>query len=318
MKIAMIAARAVLYFMLLSCTLPAASDAKTGFSRIVAFGTSLSDPGNAFVFLKQMTLPPYDRLDQFLVPDAPYAKGGHTFSNGDTWIEIVGRMLGLAGDTGPAFQSQGVAANYAVGGARAREHGINTLSTQVDAFLNDVAGRAPSDALYVVEMGANDIRDALAAGASSGGVISSAVDSIGLNIERLYAAGARRFLVLNGPDISLTPAVGILDSLNRGARRFASFLTLAFNSGLEAALSNIEMKFPDIEIIRLDVFGLLNMMVLQPERFGLRVTDSACLTPNTPPFECKAPDEYLFWDGIHPTKTANSALAAEALRLLNR
>ena len=40
------------------------------------------------------------------------------------------------------------------------------------------------------------------------------------------------------------------------------------------------------------------------------------LTPNEPPFACKKPDEFLFWDGIHPTKSGHAILAEEAARLL--
>jgi outer membrane lipase/esterase len=39
---------------------------------------------------------------------------------------------------------------------------------------------------------------------------------------------------------------------------------------------------------------------------------AACLTPNIAPFTCQNPDDYLFWDGIHPTKAGHSILAQEA------
>jgi phospholipase/lecithinase/hemolysin len=39
---------------------------------------------------------------------------------------------------------------------------------------------------------------------------------------------------------------------------------------------------------------------------------TACVTPYVPPFTCESPDEYLFWDGIHPTKAVHAIIAAEA------
>src|SRR6266567_4301333 len=64
--------------------------------------------------------PPYDTLDLFLVPRAPYARGGHHFSNGATWVEQFASPLGLTENVRPAFQGSSVkATNYAVGGARA-------------------------------------------------------------------------------------------------------------------------------------------------------------------------------------------------------
>jgi outer membrane lipase/esterase len=60
---------------------------------VVTFGASLSDTGNAFDGLPEpanrhcgvaKNVPPYDALDDLLIPDGPYAKGGHHFSNGAT------------------------------------------------------------------------------------------------------------------------------------------------------------------------------------------------------------------------------------------
>src|SRR6266705_1472699 len=185
---------------------PSWATAHVTFRRIVAFGTSLSDPGNAFALTGQANTPPYDDpqlLDPVsLVPSAPYAIGGHHFSNGATWVEQFARPLGLAGDVRPAFQgASGTASNYAVGGARARDDGVNVnLSAQVSVFLGDSGGAVPSDALYVVEIGANDIRDAvaaLAAGADGSAIIVAALTAVGDNLGALYAAGAREFLIVN-------------------------------------------------------------------------------------------------------------------------
>src|SRR6266403_2992286 len=69
---------------------PSWATAQVTFRRIVAFGTSLSDPGNAFALTGQANTPPYDDpqlLDPVsLVPGAPYVIGGHHFSNGATWV----------------------------------------------------------------------------------------------------------------------------------------------------------------------------------------------------------------------------------------
>ena len=54
----------------------------------------------------------------------------------------------------PAYASGSLkATNYAVGAARAYDDGKNVnLSDQVQKFLEDYGGAAPSDALYVSEM----------------------------------------------------------------------------------------------------------------------------------------------------------------------
>jgi phospholipase/lecithinase/hemolysin len=76
---------------------PALAAAQSSFSGIVVFGTSLSDPGNAVALNGEAGTPHDFLVDPLLIPSAPYAKGGHHFSNGATWIEQYARTVGLAG-----------------------------------------------------------------------------------------------------------------------------------------------------------------------------------------------------------------------------
>ncbi|HUF24625.1 MAG TPA: SGNH/GDSL hydrolase family protein [Vicinamibacterales bacterium] len=303
-----------------TATVPTAAQAP--LRRIVVFGTSLSDSGNAFALRGGTNTPPDYVLDPLLVPSAPYARGGHHFSNGATWIEQFAQSRGLAGSVRPAFlASDSNATNYAVGGARAHEDGVNVnLSAQVDALLRQFSGRAPADALYTIEMGGNDIRDALvayAAGRNGGPIIQEAVLSIARNIQVLYGAGAREFLVWRAPNVALTPAIRTLDRLKPGAAHLTTQLTQAFNAGLDGAVTQLA-GLPEIRIVRLDAYGLLNDLVTYPAAFGLTDVTTACVTPNVPPFTCERPDEFLFWDGLHPTRAAHAIIAQEAASLLAR
>jgi len=291
---------------------------KAPFDRLVVFGTSLSDPGNAFVLRgdHDSNNPPDWSVDPFLIPDRPYARGGHHFSNGATWVEQFARPLGLAGSVTPAFRGSG-GTNYAVGGARAYDDGMNlNLPDQVERFLQDAGGEAPADALYVIEMGGNDLRDALLVAAGGGDptpILSGALISIGDNILRLYLSGARHFLVWSAPDIGRTPAISAL-----GASVPAGQLTVAFNAGLDDTLGRVKVMFPDIQLMRLDAYAKLNTVVAQPQLFGLRNVTAACITPGTPPFACKKADEFLFWDGIHPTRAGHGILAHEAAHVVQQ
>lgn len=301
---------------------PSRAPAQTTFGRIVVFGDSLSDPGNLFALGQGENTPPYGSLDPLLIPDKPYAKGGHHFSNGATWVEQFARTSGLAGNTRPAFQGSGTeATNYAVGGARARADETNVnLPIQVETFLDVFGGAAPSDALYVIEFGGNDIRDALAAfaaGADGSVIITDALTAIGTNIGVLYAAGARKFLVWNAPDLRLTPAIRTLDSITPGAGQIAENITIAFNTGLDSLLGSVAL-LPGIEIVRLDIYQKLNDIVAASAAYGLSVVDTACIMPDIPPFDCQTPDEFLFWDGIHPTKAVHAIISQEAASVLAR
>ena len=134
------------------------------YSGIVVFGTSLSDSGNAFALRGGANTPPDYLLNPLLVPSAPYARGGHHFSNGATWVEQFARSLGLAGSVRPAYGNSAVATNFAVGAARAYDDGQNVnLSEQVEAFLQSTGGVASPTPSMSIEMGGNDVRDALGA-----------------------------------------------------------------------------------------------------------------------------------------------------------
>ncbi|MEW6521353.1 MAG: SGNH/GDSL hydrolase family protein [Thermodesulfobacteriota bacterium] len=315
-------AKRLAILMVVVCTVlaPVMAGALT-FDRMVVFGTSLSDPGNAYALTGLVSKPPYDTLDNLLVPDAAYARGGHHFSNGATWVEQYARSIGLAGSTRPAFRTaDGLAANYAVGGARAREDGLNmNLASQVQAFLADFP-EASADALYVIEMGSNDIRDGLLVDPHSDpgaeGVLEEALTAIATAMFDLYDAGARKFLVLNGPDISLTPAVLQLDAVMPGTALYARLLSYTFNSGLENLLDTLAASLPDIDIRRLDMYGQLNEYAADPASFGLTEVAEACVTPDLAPFACHDPDAYLFWDGVHPSRAVHAIFAREAARVL--
>ena len=289
--------------------------AQDAYDGVVVFGTSLSDNGNAFELWGEASTPPDYQLDPLLVPSAPYARGGHHFTNGRTWIEQLASSLGQAGSVRPAFRNGGAkAANFAVAAARAREDGKNlNLSAQVDAFLESTGGVAPSNALYVIEMGGNDIRDALVAYPTGGHmiVLQQALSAIAANIGRLYAAGARRFLIWSAPNPALTPAIRYLDSVVPGTARLVTALTMAFNANLSGIVAQWASA-PGIHIARLDAFALLNEVVASPGAFGLSNVTTACITPGTAPFHCETPDDYLFWDGIHPTAAVHGIIAQRA------
>jgi len=286
---------------------------------LVVFGDSLSDPGNAFALAGGTNTPPDYSVDFFLVPDQPYARGGHHFSNGDTWIEQLAKSEGLAANAQPAFRgSSAGAANYAIGGARAHDDGspIN-LTQQVTHFLNDFSGAAPAGALYVIEIGGNDMRDVAASGNVN--ILFDALGAIEANIRNLYGASARKFLVWNMPKVAVTPAIQMADHAIPGTAAQVDFVTNAlYNPGLEALLQGLEADpgLSGIQIVRFDAYGSVANIHDHASDFGLSDVTDPCITPNVAPFFCQTPDDYMFWDGIHPTKAVHAIFANEVAQLL--
>ncbi len=301
--------------------------AQPTFDRIVVFGTSLSDPGNKFALDPVNNTPPYIALvdSLTLVPDAPYAIGGHHLSNGMTWVEQLALPLGLEGSVRPAFAGSGGATNYAVDGARAYNDGINVdLGQQVMRFMDDFAGVAPAGALYVMEMGSNDIRDAVTtylgppldpAGATA--ILQKALTSIAVELETLYQMGARRFLIWNVPDVSVTPEARRVDeAFHSGTmvRDLSRALVQAFNGqpgqpGLDVIVSNFKTLHPEAEVFVFDAFTASDAIVGNKTEFGLTNVQDACIMPGVAPFQCQNVGQFLFWDGIHPTKAGHAITA---------
>ena len=312
-----------LLFFLFSPTLVFADDE---YDSLVIFGDSLSDPGNAFALTGNSLTPPYSTLDVLLIPDAPYAVGNGRFSNGRTWVERLSRSLEAKTSARPAyaFNRKGRKGNnFAVGGARARTAGSGfDLSDQVSFYLSQPLDEDSDEILYVIAIGGNDVRDALTAfsvdptGASSSALLSDAVLSVSDNFNALYSAGARNFLIVNSPDISLTPAIRFLDAVNPGTGFVASLITTQYNTALNQLILQMESLLPDVTFTEVNLQMSLNIVVANPREFRLSNVTEACISPNLPPFSCNKPNRYLFWDGIHPTKAGHRIFARFALEAL--
>jgi phospholipase/lecithinase/hemolysin len=195
-----------------------------------------------------------------------------------------------------------------------------SLGDLVNRFLADFGGVAPGDALYIVHIGGEDLQDALAAfpttvrpGQASDVIIEEALTAIGTNIALLAEAGARTFLVPNAPDLALVPAVRLQGPV---AQAVARGLAESFNDLLETLLTGLEQSL-GVKIYRLDTFALTDEVVAAPAAFGLTEVEVPCITPGTrtKPF-CSHPNEFLFWDGLHPTVVGHGIITSRALEAL--
>lgn len=288
--------------------------------RLFFFGDSLSDSGNHFIAFHDVSVRPFE-----MVPDAPYPVGGLHFTNGATWAEQLSYTLRTPTSGLPSLLASGVFTNYAVGRARARPLApvfpYFDFAEQVRRFRSDFPLGAPATGIYVVWLGSNDLNDALTAsasdpsGATSIAIIQAALAAEALNIQGLWQAGARDFLIVNVPNLALTPAVRAAGPVAQGA---ATAFTNAFNGGLNQALNTLS-ALPGIRLRRLDANAILTGIVADPARVGLTEVEAACITFGVVqnPF-CRRPNDYLFWDGIHPTKAGHAIVAQAAANVLTQ
>jgi len=183
-------------------------------------------------------------------------------------------------------------------------------------YLGDF-GQARADALYVIQFGGNDLRDALVAAGTDPNaaiaILQTAIGDLSVNIQSLYFAGARNFFVANAPNLAHAPAVKLA-----GISGVAGFFTGIYNGGLEGGLQQLELALPDVVIRRLDMAGFTDDVVANPGKYRLSITDSPCLSFFvTIGAVCDRPKEYLFWDGLHPTAAGHKQIARFAVAALD-
>ncbi|WP_207478858.1 autotransporter domain-containing protein [Arenibaculum pallidiluteum] len=273
--------------------------------RILVFGNSLSDTGNAYR-ISQI------RPEGPIPPSPPYFEG--RFSNGPVWVERLAPLIGVApGDLDVR----------AFGGA---ETGLQLVppgvQSQVIGFLAG-GGRPGATDLAVVWGGGNDYR--FNAGvADQAGLVARTVGNLQASVEALIAAGARDLLVPNLPDLGAIPEARMLEASQPGRAARLSALTDAHNQRLAAALEEIRRRNPGVTLRLLDVGGLFAAMQANPAPFGISNPGTPCLL-EVPPGAvrssgaCATPEaaaRTLFFDPVHPTATGHDLMGRYAASAL--
>lgn len=250
--------------------------------------------------------------------DAGFYGARFTVNPGQVWAQDLGARFGV---TVTPVNQGGV--DFAQGGQRVTLPSPETppgapqrpLSTQIDELLAATPTLNPH-ALYAVWIGGNDIL-INAAEASAGqitpaqlqaNVVTAAAQTL-QQIARLRDAGAKTIMVFNLPDIGTTPF-----GRSTSSPAQLTFLSSQFNSTLEAGLGSLH-----VDIIPVNVAGLLNEVIANPAAFGLtNATTPACTTAmavNCTTSTLVAPNAaqtYLFADGVHPTPAGHQIIAEYA------
>jgi outer membrane lipase/esterase len=270
------------------------------FTQIVAFGDSLTDVGDDYLASSGMfpANPPYD---------------AGRFTDGPVWVEQLASRLGL-----PALQSGLVpgGTDFAFGGAETGPGlsplgNVPNLDTQIGLYLQANSSFNGSQ-LIVLWGGANDF---LLGGQSNPSV---PVANLAREITTIAQDGGRYFLVPNLPPLGDTP-----DAIAAGPATVSALnaLSLGFNSLLAAELTTLS-RTPGITIYSLDVAALFNQALQNPSAFGLTNVTGQAVANGPPGSEGKPglvaanPDQYLFWDGVHPTETVHQVVGNAAFAMV--
>lgn len=316
--------------------------------RIIVFGDSLSDTGNIYNFTVQAK----KIISAFpLIPrNPPYYQG--RFSNGPIWAESLAEAMDVP------------LVSYAYAGAWAEPIYDSgpfvpfSLGSQVDFYLVSSLNDFHKDKhLYVIWSGSNDYihgrydkdgkPDFEYPTTNTSKVIQSQIDW-------LIYYGAKNFLIINLPDLSLTPQI-----IAKGPEfvSMAAELSKQHNIKLAKMLIEEQKQYPDVKIISVDVNNYFSEIIINPEKLHLKNVKDPCYDgdyllsmaklADDPEVKaakemkldiinndflyvayvnsrladkgkksCANPDEYLFWDKLHPTRIVHQALAKIALQAL--
>jgi len=308
------------------------------FSNNYVFGDNLMDNGNIQAFSGDPTVP--DR-----------------FTNGPNAAEIVSAGLGFS-LTPSLHLIPGIphGNNYSTATATAIDADGDELTpdlnlpTQVNSFLLEHGGVAPSDNLYSFVIGGADIHNAFAI--RTAGVlaetkeerkaavkaardrIKAAVNAEEAQIRKLIAAGAQHILVVNAADYGALPAADIITEQSlalattakqekrvKRLPQIATRLSVKFNKILAKRIVKIE-KETGVDIMELDQFAFAANMVDEAESAGITNIDTPCiytmagLVINPECTDFPSANGFLFWDEFHPTTLAHQLIAAETLELI--
>jgi thermolabile hemolysin len=260
------------------------------FSRIVAFGDSLTDNGNLFNYTHES------------IVTGSYYLG--RFSNGPVWVEYVNKHYGLH------------LYDWAVSGVTSDSElpVPYNMDTQVDDYIKtmgEVQNPAYDKSLYVLFIGGNNYIFHIDANPDD------IVYNVIMSMKKLIAQGGRYFIVPTVPDVSKTPFVSDMSDATKAddAARIKRHNQLLLDS-----LENLKQEYPPgfITILSPDTQAFLSDVVANPSKYGVTNVTEKCdkglpLGSYNPSTFCDDPKTYLFWDFVHPTTKIHCEMAQDIM-----
>ncbi|KAL1567802.1 GDSL esterase/lipase-like protein [Salvia divinorum] len=319
-----------------------ANGGATKYTAMYVFGDSLSDAGNNKYFIGSLAKADY-------LPYGIDFSGGPTgrISNGKILVDFIAEMVGLPllpsyADVIAKGESILFGVNYASAGAGILrdtgyrfgriipfEEQINNLRKTVDQLRGQLHGNEVSkylaNALVFVDIGANDyLNNYFEAEYYPSSHIYNLEQFADLlinlyrkHILEIQGLGLRKFLIVEASPIGCAP----IRSHNMKCNTTLNHAVAMFNTRLKSVVHDLNSNYPGSAFTYAPSFQVLKILFDNAEAYGFKVKDVACCGgregsngtkprcfKNTVP--CPNRNEYLFWDGAHPTEAANRILAA--------
>ncbi len=267
-------------------------------SNLYMFGDSLSDNGNMF------------SLSQHTVPSVPYYEGH--FSNGQIWIEYLTNKLGL-----PPSSLH----DFAFGGSLTNSVQPPGLVQQTTLYL-DQHLNLDQEGLYVIWSGANNY---LYMDALDESLVQKTVNDIVFVVSEMIDRGAHHLLLINLPPMDKTPWANMVDDEkeNSNYSQMLEEATNLHNKKLAEAVQKLQTQSHNnhqiIHLMHFDMNKFFNEIALQAPFKDAVNTTTPCYTGDLFGRNgtiCDDPENYLFWDTVHPTTQAHAIIADAILSKL--
>lgn len=173
-------------------------------------------------------------------------------------------------------------------------------------------------ALYTFDIGQNDLHAGIASMKEDQvkKYIPTIIDEFASAVKKLYQQGARTFWIHNTGTIGCLPffvknypptpentdEIGCVKSYNDVARQF--------NKNLKDKVSQMQMQLQEASFVYVDVYSVKYSLISQPNKYGFTDPLGQCNGQDGNYRKaCVNPLEYISWDGVHYTETANKWIA---------
>lgn len=316
-------------------TLFSASLFAQSIREVVFFGDSLSDNGNLYRRIK-------------IIPKSPPYYAGQ-FSNGPVWSEHLSAYLRKK----YGVKSQNYAVGGATVILRSPRSGAfpYSLRREINNYINSQNFTDKASVLYFLWMGGNDYIDEK--NQPPNVLVKNVVDELVAQVRILIENGGKNFVMIDLPDFSKAPFAKDVSKKQRDRLKLLSQLN---HQKFQEAITLLQKSYPAYHFIYIDGFTIFNDMMTNIQSYNqkyhkhivnlidscwlggyrgidndesntslevdgsystsLSIANQVGVLQSQGAVPCKSPDDYLFWDSIHPTAATHDMLSTVVTEVL--
>lgn len=227
-----------------------------------------------------------------------------------------------------------------------------SLGLTVQAYLMETR-KIDKETVYFILTGSNDYLNSLAFNdtynpAIMSKYIDNVIDSIELSVKKLRKAGAGRFVIMGIPHIGDSPLF-----IHTSDREILNQAVDTHNARLQERVNQWNREDREGQFNYIDIQTFFKRALNEPQSYGFTDVSSACIDAKIPllsfanthsaPFPnnyvlnyaqaihrqsksflanhgevhvCQSPNDFLFWDAVHPSTRAHHHLAFEICEMM--